>query len=90
MISILGQMGAITKSVHHMPENAGEHCNIFWPVGPLYDVLKHFKVHIVHDAILWPVEALYSVSHIAKSEISTSTLTNQSISLDISVRPSSC
>jgi len=30
-----------TKRDPHRPQNVGQQCNIFWPVLPLYGVLRH-------------------------------------------------
>jgi len=42
------------KRGSHRPENVGQQCDNFWPVGSPYGVLQHLKAHLVHHGILWP------------------------------------
>lgn len=47
ILSMFGRKAVTAKrgSIHR-PKNDGQQCNIFWPVRPLYDVLRYLKVHL--------------------------------------------
>jgi len=47
MFSMFGGTWAPQKGARNRPENAGQQCDIFWHVGPLYGVLQFLKLHLM-------------------------------------------